>query len=61
MLEATKTKRKILCMPILPDNPTTNDGTASVILKILHLGGLLIPKKNIDQSNNSPTIVKEYQ
>ena len=49
-------KAKLLCMPILPDDPTTNRGTASVILKILHLGGLLVPNHDVSTSNNSPMI-----
>ena len=49
-------KAEILCLPILPDDPTTNCGTASVILKILHVGGLLVANTKTS-SYNKPSLI----
>ena len=48
-------KAKILCLPLLPDDPTTKKGTVSVILKVLINGLLLIP--NDDISYNMPYFI----
>ena len=45
-----KSKSKVLCLPLLSDNLTTNKGTINVILEILINGYLLIPNDNTSKN-----------